>query len=70
MIQNKEVSIQCNSDDDCFLINKETGLGCCWESACESIEYSLDKYIAVNRDLFFEMRTKTCSWIEDKAKLY
>lgn len=38
----------CVQDEDCILVNKEREPDCCYINGCEPIDYSLDKYIAVN----------------------
>jgi uncharacterized protein YbdZ (MbtH family) len=55
-IQNKEVSISCNSDEDCILVNKEINYRSCWPGSCEIVDYSLEKYVAVNKNSFEEFR--------------
>jgi len=55
-----EVSLSCNSDNDCFLRDNDLGFGCCWTGACKSIDYSLDNYIAVNKESFIELRSLSC----------
>jgi|GEM_PF-4673618 len=55
-----QISINCSADDDCMLINKELGFRCCWAGACEEIDYSLDKYISVNKESFLKLRTENC----------
>ncbi|MBI4226479.1 hypothetical protein HY612_05195 [Candidatus Roizmanbacteria bacterium] len=45
-IQNIDDS--CDSNDDCLLINKDVGIDCCGSNKCQSIDYSQDKWIAVN----------------------
>ena len=69
-IKEQVVSLKCNSDEECILINKDLGFSCCWEGACEEIDYSLDRYVAVNQDSFHSLRIKECPWVEDKAKRY
>ncbi len=44
-----ELSVYCKVDDDCILINKELDYRLCWRDACKGVDYSLDKYIAVNK---------------------
>ena len=52
--------VSCRIDDDCQLINEELGFSCCWAGACEAIDYSLDKWIAVSKDWFAEQRAANC----------
>lgn len=59
-VNGKKISISCNSDSDCRLINKNLGFRCCWSGACGSVDYSLDKYISVNVKSFLELRDKNC----------
>jgi len=60
-----EKNITCNTDDDCQLINKELGFSCCWAGACEEIDYSLNKWIAVNKNWFNKEREKKCLSIQE-----
>ena len=69
-INNEKVSLKCDSDEDCALTNKDLGFSCCWEGVCDSIDYSLEKYVAVNEESFLELRSKSCPWVEDKARRY
>ena len=38
----------CVTDEDCALVNKELGLSCCYAGTCQEIDYSEEKWIAVN----------------------
>jgi hypothetical protein len=57
--------MSCLIDDDCQLINKDLRFSCCWAGACEPIDYSLDTWIAVNKDWFAEQRATECPTPED-----
>lgn len=50
------INTQCSIDDDCTLINKDINYQACWPGRCETIDYLLDKYIAVNKKAFEEFR--------------
>ncbi|MBD3210577.1 hypothetical protein GF318_04315 [Candidatus Micrarchaeota archaeon] len=50
----------CNEDSDCLLVNRELGFSCCWAGVCEAVNYSEDKWIAVNRKWFNESREQYC----------
>ncbi len=50
----------CETDDDCRLVNAELGFSCCWAGACEQIDYSLEKWVAVNKDWYESEREKHC----------
>ena len=39
----------CQSGQDCIIVNKETMFSCCWAGACDEIDWSLDKYIGINK---------------------
>ena len=58
----KEVIPQdtCQTNTDCLLINKNHEFGCCWTGACEPIDYSSRKWVAVNRNWFETEREKKC----------
>jgi hypothetical protein len=56
--------VSCSRDEDCQLVNKNHGFSCCWEGACEPIDYSLDKWIAVNNNWFSEQRAENCPTID------
>jgi len=53
-------NISCQSDQDCELANSDLGFQCCYAGACEPIDYSLDKWIAVNTDWYIAGRTSYC----------
>jgi hypothetical protein len=50
----------CGTDADCLLINSEHGLGCCYAGACEPIDYSEEKWVAVNAQWFESQRAEHC----------
>lgn len=56
----KQIKTTCGTDEDCQLINQKLGFSCCWAGACERIDYSLDKWIAVNRESFEQLRKNGC----------
>lgn len=51
-IQNQSVSLLCESDSDCTIINSEVNYQSCWPGACEQVDYSFDRYVAVNKVSF------------------
>lgn len=55
-----EVSLECEVDEDCVLIDQRLGLACCWAGACDTIDYSHISYIAVNRASFEMSREEHC----------
>ncbi|MFO7966035.1 MAG: hypothetical protein R6U44_00355 [Archaeoglobaceae archaeon] len=55
-IQGHEVSRECEADKDCVLVNKQLNYSSCWPGACEEIDYSLSRYIAVNQDSFEDFK--------------
>ena len=52
--------VSCRVDKDCQLINEDLRFSCCWAGACEPIDHSLDKWIAVNKDGLAEQKAANC----------
>ena len=52
IIKNQRISLVCNIDNDCVIIDKDINYRVCWPGACEKVDYSLDKYIAVNEESY------------------
>ncbi len=50
----------CEADDDCILVDEELGFSCCWAGECGQIEYSLGKWIAVNKEWYESERRGHC----------
>jgi len=50
----------CQSDEECMLINEELEYRCCWAGACDAVDYSQDKWIAVNKAWFEEGKAASC----------
>jgi len=50
----------CAADDDCRLVNSGHAFACCWAGACDEIDYSSDKWIAVNKEWFENTREQHC----------
>src|SRR3989338_2022631 len=48
----EEISLECNLDNDCVLINKDLDYRSCRSYRCGIIDYSQDNYIAVNKESF------------------
>ncbi|MFH0884697.1 MAG: hypothetical protein V1861_03225 [Candidatus Micrarchaeota archaeon] len=55
-----DTNLSCVSDADCLLVNSELGFSCCWAGACEPIDYSQDKWIAINRAWYEAGRASYC----------
>lgn len=51
LIENQSIFISCNADEDCILINRDIGFRCCGYE-CGLINYSLDRWVAVNNNSF------------------
>ncbi|PIP16954.1 MAG: hypothetical protein COX44_02605 [Candidatus Portnoybacteria bacterium CG23_combo_of_CG06-09_8_20_14_all_37_13] len=60
ILEGQKVSLACNIDNDCLLINRDLGFGCGLAGFCDSIDYSLNKYIAVNVKSFLGLKEKNC----------
>lgn len=52
--------MSCRIDADCQLINADHRFSCCRTGACEAIDYSLDKWIAVNKTWFEQGQRENC----------
>ena len=50
----------CTEDSDCILVDESLGFSWCYEGACAQIDYSEDKWIAVNSTWFGVQRNKYC----------
>lgn len=57
--------LSCSQDLNCQLINMSLGFACCWAGVCERIDYSQDKWIAVNQQWFRKQRQINCPAEED-----
>lgn len=55
---NKNTS--CESDSDCVLADSSLGFSCCYAGACAQINYSQDKWVAVNRSWYSAQRDTYC----------
>ncbi|MEK6839529.1 MAG: hypothetical protein AABX72_01190 [Nanoarchaeota archaeon] len=51
---------ECTKDDECMLIDNTLGFSCCYAGACQIINYSEDKWTAVNAQWFAQMRQEFC----------
>lgn len=56
IVRNQEISLICEMDSECTIINKEAGYRSCWSDRCARVDYSLDRYIAVNIESFEKYR--------------
>lgn len=50
----------CSADDECRLVNSELAFSCCWAGACEPMDYSLERWIAVNAQWYEGQREQHC----------
>lgn len=50
----------CQTDGDCQLINKDFAYSCCYAGSCQGIDYSQDKWIAVNSNSFLLQQEQVC----------
>ena len=50
----------CSTDDDCTLVNQNSGWACCYSGACQEIDYSEEKWISVNKNWFQNGRSLNC----------
>lgn len=55
----KDELYMCQSDQDCIIVNKETMFSCCYYN-CDEIDWSIDKYIAVNNAQFGMEKSNRC----------
>lgn len=53
-------NMACSVDPDCVLVNKELGFGCCYAGACQPINHSDAKWIAVNKAWFDSVQDMHC----------
>ena len=47
-----EVSRSCSLDSDCVMVNQELNYGGCLANVCETVDYALPKFVAVNSQSF------------------
>jgi len=52
--------VSCQVDADCHLVNEEYNFSCCWTGNCQIIDYSQEKWIAINARWFHQQQTKHC----------
>lgn len=64
-IVNSIPKTNCELDENCRLINQDLGYRCCWVGACDAIDYSQDKWIAVNKAWFEKGRAASCPPTEE-----
>lgn len=53
-------NVSCSIDADCKLVNKKLGFSCCWAGACEGINYSQDKWVAMNKKWYDGVQKRYC----------
>lgn len=56
---------KCETDSDCMLIDKTLNFSCCYAGYCNAIDYSQEKWIAVNQKWFNEKQDQYCPPIEE-----
>jgi hypothetical protein len=61
-IRNSIISLDCSIDDDCILADPN-GFKCCWEDACEEIDYG--DYIAVAKESYENAKELSCPSTEE-----
>lgn len=61
-----DFSDTCQTDSDCILINQKYGLSCCYEGACQEIDYARNEWVAVNSLDFAKKKEQKCG-LEDKG---
>ena len=52
IIGNQSISLVCDIDIDCIIVDKEMSYRSCWPGACAQVDYSLDNYIGVNKESY------------------
>jgi hypothetical protein len=50
----------CAQDSDCALVDESLGFSCCWAGSCAQINYSEDKWVAVNATWYSSERDRNC----------
>ena len=55
-----EYQHECTQDEECMLIDNTLGLSCCYAGACAIIDYSEEKWIAVNKEWFEQQHQQYC----------
>lgn len=59
-------SDSCRTDSDCALVNKKYALSCCYDGACEAIDYASQEWVAVNSSDFAKQKEQKCG-LQDKG---
>jgi len=57
---NASFNSSCSEDSDCILVDEDLDFRCCWQGACQSLNYSESKWIGVNSGWFDGTREKYC----------
>lgn len=52
--------LSCQTHHDCQLINQDLGFSCGWLGVCDQADYSLEKWIGVNKNWLNQEREKNC----------
>lgn len=50
----------CRQDTDCRLVHTTNSFQCCWEGACDPLDYSQEDWIAVNQAWYAEAHDALC----------
>lgn len=50
------ISTQCQYDDECALMDSALDYRSCWPGACVEVDYSSEKFVAVNKTAFEQFR--------------
>jgi hypothetical protein len=59
-------NLSCAGDADCILVDSALGFSCCWAGRCDGLDYSLERWIAVNSEWYSNGRMENCP-SEDKC---
>ncbi|MDP2648253.1 MAG: hypothetical protein Q8P35_03375 [Candidatus Yanofskybacteria bacterium] len=54
------VEISCQLDSDCEIINRSLKFACCWAGACDVVDYSEPKWVAVNAKWYSDQKATAC----------
>jgi len=60
IVNNYTIDANCNSDEDCIIIDKDWGLNCYYQGPCGSVDFSKDNYIAVNSKSYYDTGNLNC----------
>ncbi len=57
--------ISCAEDGDCTLLNTDYRLGCCWQGACDPVDYAQPSWMAASRLWLATESAKSCPLREE-----